>query len=67
MRALAEDVKARLSRMDILVNNAGIGVFMPFEERADGEFSSVVDINLRGTFHGIDAFRPLLAARAARS
>jgi NAD(P)-dependent dehydrogenase (short-subunit alcohol dehydrogenase family) len=37
-------------RIDVLINNAGVGVFTPFEERTEEEFSSVLEVNLKGTF-----------------
>jgi len=58
---LAKQIGDHFRRVDILVNNAGIGVFTPSEDRTEAEFASVVDINLGGTFHCIDAFRELLA------
>jgi NAD(P)-dependent dehydrogenase (short-subunit alcohol dehydrogenase family) len=62
-RAVAElqgAVSEHFGRVDTLVNNAGIGVFTPFEERTEEELSSVIDINLGGTLHCIDAFREAL-------
>ena len=58
---LAAQINQHFGRVDILVNNAGIGVFTPSDQRTDAEFASVVDINLGGTFHCIDAFREQLA------
>jgi NAD(P)-dependent dehydrogenase (short-subunit alcohol dehydrogenase family) len=34
--------------LDILVNNAGIALFKPIDELTSGEFSRVLDINLKG-------------------
>ena len=45
-----------LGPIDIAVNNAGKGVFTPFDERTEEEFSGVLDLNLGGVFHGIQAF-----------
>jgi NAD(P)-dependent dehydrogenase (short-subunit alcohol dehydrogenase family) len=58
---LASQIGDHFGRVDILVNNAGIGVFTPSDQRTEAEFTSVIDINLGGTFHCIDAFREQLA------
>ena len=39
-----------LDHIDIVVNNAGVGVFTPFEQRTIEEFTSVFDVNMKGTF-----------------
>ena len=62
---LALDVARDLGPVDVLVNNAGIGVFTPFEERTDEEFGAVLDVNLRGTFHTIQAFARGMTAGGA--
>ena len=61
VQKLAKEIGDHFGRVDILVNNAGIGVFTPSEQRTEAEFASVIDINLGGTFHCIDAFRKQLA------
>lgn len=42
--------------VDVLVNNAGIWRFAPLEEVDPAEFKRVLDVNLRGTFHGTRYF-----------
>ncbi len=37
-------------RIDILVNNAGFGIFKPVVEMKTGEFDSLFNVNMRGTF-----------------
>lgn len=54
--ALRDEVQATLGPIDIAIQNAGIGVFTPHDERTDEEFDAVLDVNLRGTFHCIQAF-----------
>lgn len=39
-----------IKKIDLLINNAGIGVFTPFEERTAQEFTTVMNVNLLGTF-----------------
>jgi len=43
-------------RVDVLINNAGVSCFEPFEERPEESFDWVMDVNLKGTFHGIRQF-----------
>ncbi len=42
--------------IDVLINNAGVSVFEPFEERTDEHFDWVMDVNLKGVFHGIQSY-----------
>ncbi len=58
-----EAVEKQLGPIDIAVQNAGIGVFTPFEQRTEEEFDSVIDVNLRGTFHCIHAFGEAMRGR----
>lgn len=56
----AHEVEDHFGRVDVLVNNAGIGVFTPFEGRTEDEFDAVLDINVKGPWRCIQAFRPAL-------
>jgi 3-hydroxybutyrate dehydrogenase len=49
-------------RLDILVNNAGIGGPTPFDgdERSDGAWQRILDVNLTGTWRVCRAARPFL-------
>ena len=64
---LINRVKERFGRLDILVNNAGIvkdGLLMAMKEE---DFSKVVDVNLKGTFHCIrHAARQMIRQRSGR-
>ena len=40
----------QLGRVDVLVNNAGIGTAVPATKETPEQFSSVVEINLHGTY-----------------
>ncbi|MCM1113034.1 MAG: 3-oxoacyl-[acyl-carrier-protein] reductase [Muribaculum sp.] len=61
------EILGRYGRLDILVNNAGIardGLLMAMSEE---EFSGVLDVNLKGTFHCIrQAARQMLKQRSGR-
>ncbi len=62
-----KEITGRYGRLDILVNNAGItrdGLLMAM---SDEDFSRVLDVNLRGTFHCIrQAARQMLKQRSGR-
>lgn len=62
MRQLAEDVQQRHSRVDVLVNNAGIGLTGPVAKATPDDWNWVVDVNIRGVGHGIQAFLPKIQA-----
>ena len=65
--AFFKDVINQFGRIDILVNNAGItkdGLIMRMSEE---DFTSVVDVNLKGTFHCIRfASRQMMKPRSGR-
>jgi NAD(P)-dependent dehydrogenase (short-subunit alcohol dehydrogenase family) len=59
--ALASEVQSTHGKLDILVNNAGVAGFgKPLHETAPETWNNIIDTNLRGVFHTIRAFVPLL-------
>ena len=48
-----EEVKSHFGKIDVLVNNAGITKDGLLMRMSDGDFNSVLDINLKGAFHTI--------------
>lgn len=48
-------VATEYGKLDILVNNAGYNVIKLFEDSDISEFDKLVDINLRGVYHGCRA------------
>lgn len=62
MKAAADDVQARHGRIDILVNNAGIGLTGKVTEATPDDWNWVIDVNIRGVAHGIQAFLPKIRA-----
>lgn len=67
VKQAADSLLKEQGRLDILVNNAGItrdGLLMAMKEE---DFDSVLDINLKGTFHTIKAFsRNFLKQKSGR-
>jgi NAD(P)-dependent dehydrogenase (short-subunit alcohol dehydrogenase family) len=60
----AERVLVEVGPPDLLVNNAGlINENAPLWEVPPGEFSAVIDVNVKGTYHVIRHFLPAMARR----
>lgn len=62
MCQLADEVHNRYCRIDILVNNAGIGLTGPVAQAAPDDWNWIIDVNIRGVGHGIQAFLPKIQA-----
>jgi NAD(P)-dependent dehydrogenase (short-subunit alcohol dehydrogenase family) len=61
VEALAYAVAGQFSRVDILVNNAGVGAPAgPLHQLSLEDWDRVLDTNLRGVFHCIRSFVPLM-------
>jgi 3-oxoacyl-[acyl-carrier protein] reductase len=61
VKALATRVEQEFGRADILVNNAGIGGFAgPLHEMTPEAWEKILNTNLRGVFHCIRSFAPLM-------
>jgi NAD(P)-dependent dehydrogenase (short-subunit alcohol dehydrogenase family) len=50
-RLVIDAATERFGRLDTLVNNAGAFLPKPFTEYTEGEFASVVQVNIAGFFH----------------
>ncbi|MGH6873019.1 MAG: SDR family oxidoreductase [Rhizomicrobium sp.] len=59
---LADEIKARESRLDILINNAGAAWAEPFEKYSEKGWDKLMAINLKATFLLTQALYPLLKA-----
>ena len=58
---LARRVQQTFGRCDILVNNAGVGSFSsPLHQLPPAEWEQVMNTNLRGVYHCIRAFAPMM-------
>ncbi|MGP4019082.1 SDR family oxidoreductase [Saccharopolyspora sp. 5N708] len=53
----------RHGRIDVLVNNAGVMPLSRVDSLRIDEWNQMIDVNLRGTLHGIAAVLPLMRAR----
>src|SRR4051794_8749203 len=62
VRAAVEKAVHELGGLDALVNNAGIEIGKLLVEHSDEEFARVLDVNVRGVFHGTKYAVPALAA-----
>jgi NADP-dependent 3-hydroxy acid dehydrogenase YdfG len=58
-RAVADAVQ-QSGRIDYLFNNAGIGVGGEVDSYALDDWNDVIDVNLRGVVHGIQAVYPIM-------
>lgn len=52
---------------DVVVTTVGVNVRKRLADYTDDEFTRVVDVNLRGTFHLVRAYGPVLAGRGGGS
>ena len=60
MQGLVDSTLARTGRLDYFFNNAGIGVGGPIEAYSAADWQDVLDVNLRGVIHGIQAAYPAM-------
>ncbi|GGK78823.1 SDR family oxidoreductase [Ornithinimicrobium pekingense] len=62
-RAVAERVVAEHGRIDVFHDNAGIAVAGTMPEMTRQHWDDLIDIDLRGVVHGVDAVYPLMRAQ----
>jgi NAD(P)-dependent dehydrogenase (short-subunit alcohol dehydrogenase family) len=60
MRHLVEDTTRRAGRLDYLFNNAGIGIVGEARLYELEDWYRVLDVNLRGVVHGVQAAYPIM-------
>jgi 3-oxoacyl-[acyl-carrier protein] reductase len=61
---MARRVLGRYGRIDIVAANAGIYPSVSIEEMRDSDFDRVMDINVKGTLHTMQACLPAMRARS---
>jgi NAD(P)-dependent dehydrogenase (short-subunit alcohol dehydrogenase family) len=62
--ALADRTLAVYGEVHVICNNAGVGPFGSIAEMTLADWRWVLDINLNGVLHGVQAFLPLLQRNA---
>lgn len=65
MRHLAQFAAAKYGRIDVLVNGAGIQPSSSIDELDIDQWNRTIDVNLRGTLHGIAAVLPYFRRQGA--
>lgn len=63
VRELAQFCRDELGKIDILLNNAGVNVRKPTPELTEGDWNSVLDISVKGSFLCAQEFMPEMIAR----
>ncbi|WP_027055102.1 SDR family oxidoreductase [Mesorhizobium erdmanii] len=59
LEALVDLAIERGGKLDVMVNNAGIGPISRFDALRVEDWDAMIDVNLRGTLHGIAAALPV--------
>lgn len=62
MLALADDVAAVFGSVHIIFNNAGVAVGGPVAEMTHEDWRWIIDVDLWGPIHGVEAFLPHIRA-----
>jgi NAD(P)-dependent dehydrogenase (short-subunit alcohol dehydrogenase family) len=61
VQALVDDTVAAHGRLDLIFNNAGIGIGGDALDLTVAHWDRIIDINLRGVIHGVQAAYPVMA------
>lgn len=63
VKALVSNISETLGPVDILVNSAGLFYATPAGETSEEDVDRIVDLNVKGTFHTINAVVPQMKQR----
>jgi NAD(P)-dependent dehydrogenase (short-subunit alcohol dehydrogenase family) len=63
VRALADRAFERFGKVHLLFNNAGVNVPGPIQEATHADWQWVLQVNLWGVIHGVEAFVPRMIAQ----
>ena len=63
MQAVIDEIIGLEGRVDYMFNNAGIAVIGHYEQTSLADWNRLIDINLRGVVHGIQAVYPHMISR----
>ncbi len=64
VQAFAAHAMAQFGRIDVIVNNAGVMPLSPLAALKVNEWDRMIDVNIRGVLHGIDAVLPTMKAQS---
>lgn len=59
LERLVATAVGRFGRLDVLVASAGIGPISRLSQRRTADWDAMIDVNVRGVLHGIDAAMPV--------
>ncbi len=65
MRAFAAIAQEKYGRIDVLVNNAGVMPLSLVQDLRVEDWNQMIDVNLRGTLHGVAAVLPVMREQGA--
>ncbi len=60
VQRLVDQVAAEHGRLDFMFNNAGIGVGGELRDHTIAAWNRIIDVNIRGVVHGVQAAYPLM-------
>jgi len=63
VQRLADESFARLGAVHVLFNNAGVAVGGPILEMKHADWQWIIDVDLWGPIHGVEAFLPRMVAQ----